>query len=173
MAEYKKNLLDTLGEVYETMYEHIVLNVHRVEEKTTPLLNELIEEAKKDAVKLGEFTKEETEIVAEELKRELQDMSAYLAENEHQLQDWLGFESALIKETLLENILKAANSSNLQLMALKDRLEKEAIYHTGQIKSPGRLVCDKCGEVLHFHKAGKVPPCPKCHATNFHRGIKP
>ncbi|WP_455234152.1 zinc ribbon-containing protein [Thiogranum longum] len=23
---------------------------------------------------------------------------------------------------------------------------------------------------MHFHKPGRIPPCPKCHATVFRRG---
>ncbi|MCK5669240.1 MAG: hypothetical protein KAI15_09155, partial [Gammaproteobacteria bacterium] len=40
---------------------------------------------------------------------------------------------------------------------------------TGEIAGFGTLVCDECGEKLHFHKSGHIPPCPKCHKTSFHR----
>ena len=42
-------------------------------------------------------------------------------------------------------------------------------YHTGEITGPGTLVCDNCGEELHFHKPSRIPPCPKCKGTSFHR----
>jgi Zn finger protein HypA/HybF involved in hydrogenase expression len=44
-----------------------------------------------------------------------------------------------------------------------------AEYHSGEIIGLGTLACDKCGEKLHFHNPGRIPPCPKCHGTHFHR----
>jgi len=56
---------------------------------------------------------------------------------------------------------------------MKQDAERPYIYRTGEMTGPGTLVCDKCEEHLHFHKVGHIPPCPKCHAVNFHRkGIK-
>ncbi len=55
------------------------------------------------------------------------------------------------------------------MLTLKNELDKRAHPHTGEIIGAGTLVCDQCGEKLHFHKAGKIPPCPKCHGTTFHR----
>ena len=57
-----------------------------------------------------------------------------------------------------------------KVLALKMELARRITPHTGEVTGAGTLVCDKCGEKLHFHKAGKIPPCPKCHATQFHRG---
>ena len=42
-------------------------------------------------------------------------------------------------------------------------------YHTGEISGPGTLLCVACGTELHLHKTGRIPPCPKCHATQFKR----
>ncbi len=170
MSNKPFNPVDILAEVYEKMYEDIVLKVHQLDDKSTPVLQTLIEESKANVAKFQTLSKEEANLVAEGLKRDMEDMSTYLSESEHQLEDWLGFETALIKQTLLEQILLAADKTTVQLLALNDRFERNSIYKTGEIKGPGTLCCDKCGEILHFHKAGKVPPCPKCHSTDYHRG---
>ena len=31
------------------------------------------------------------------------------------------------------------------------------------------LVCTVCGAETHMHRTGRIPPCPKCHATSFKR----
>ncbi|MBC8554830.1 MAG: hypothetical protein H8D23_34900 [Candidatus Brocadiales bacterium] len=41
-----------------------------------------------------------------------------------------------------------------------------------QVTGPGVLECDECGNQLHYYKAGRIPPCAKCHKTNFHRVMK-
>jgi hypothetical protein len=55
-------------------------------------------------------------------------------------------------------------------LKLKHDAERPYIYRTGEITGPGTLVCDNCEERLHFHKAGHIPPCPKCHGVIYHRG---
>ena len=42
-------------------------------------------------------------------------------------------------------------------------------WHSGQIAGIGTLECAQCGEQLHFHKTGRIPPCPKCAGTEFAR----
>lgn len=37
----RKDPLDVLGSVYETMYEHVAENLHNAKEKTGPLIHEL------------------------------------------------------------------------------------------------------------------------------------
>ncbi|MEE9491971.1 MAG: hypothetical protein V3W04_01145, partial [Gammaproteobacteria bacterium] len=42
-------------------------------------------------------------------------------------------------------------------------------YHTGEVTGPGTLHCAECEEILTFHQPGKIPQCPKCHSTTYHR----
>jgi hypothetical protein len=161
--------IDILGEVYEKMYESVAENFHKAEEKSGPILHKLVDEAKEEAVKLKEVSEENGEKLAEWLKRDLDDAVSYLAETGHELKDWLGFETRLLESEFIDLLLKAADNTTLKLIQLKENAEKASTYHTGEITGPGTLLCKACGEKLHFYKAGKVPPCPKCHATVFHR----
>jgi hypothetical protein len=40
-------------------------------------------------------------------------------------------------------------------------------YKTGEITSAGTLICDQCGGILHFYKAGKYPPAPAAMQPRF------
>ncbi|MDH5595020.1 MAG: zinc ribbon-containing protein, partial [Gammaproteobacteria bacterium] len=42
-------------------------------------------------------------------------------------------------------------------------------WHTGEVVGVGTLRCKACGELLHFHATGHIPPCPKCQKTVFNR----
>lgn len=161
--------LDALGEVYEKMFERAVENFHKAEEKSGALFHKLIDEAKEKAVELEEVSREDAEKLSAYIKRDLSDAADDLSKTGRELKDWLGFETTLLESSIFDLLLKAADKTTLELLKMKEDAQQASIYHTGEITGPGTLVCDQCGEKLHFRKAGKIPPCPKCHATTFHR----
>lgn len=161
--------LDILGVAYETMLERSATEFRKLEKKTGPALHSLIDNAKAKAVELGEITEDEAAHLAEYLKRDLSDASFYISEHGRELKDWLGFEDSLIAAELLDVFLQAADPTTVEMNELKLELAAQSIYKTGEVTGPGALACDECGEVLHFHKAGRIPPCPKCHKTSYHR----
>ena len=72
--------VDTLGAAYETMYEHVAENLHKVKDKTGPLLHQLVDEANEKAKEIEEITDEDAEKLTTWLKRDLDDVISYLAE---------------------------------------------------------------------------------------------
>ena len=161
--------LDSLGAIYETMYEQVAENLHKAKDKTGPLIHQLIDEAKDKAKEIEEVTEEDAEKLGAWLKRDLDDVISYLSETEYAVKDWLGFETSLIKNAMIRMMLETADKTTVELLRMKENAHKPYDYRTGEIAGFGTLICDECGEKLHFHKAGKIPPCPKCHKTSFHR----
>ncbi len=161
--------LDALGAIYENMYEHVADNLHKAKDKTGPLINKLIDEAKDKAIDIEDIAEEDAEKLAVWLRRDLDDAINYLSETEYALKDWLGFETSVLKNAMIHALLETADKTTLALLRMKDNAHEPYDYHTGEIAGFGTLICDECGERLHFHKAGHIPPCPKCHKTNFHR----
>jgi len=163
--------MDALGAIYEKMYEHTVENIHKVENKTEKLAHKLIDEAKDKTIKLEKLSQKEAEDLARYLKRDLNDTATYLSKTGHELKDWLGFETALLENEFLNLLLKVADETTVKLLQLKDDAQSTSNYHSGEITGPGTLVCDQCDEKIYFYKAQKIPPCPKCKATTFHRNF--
>ena len=161
--------IDALGAAYEKMYERAAENLHSTEKKSAQLLHKLIDEAKDKAVELKELSEDDAAKLADWLKRDLDDAISHIAETDEKLTDWLGFETTLIESALLYLLLETADKTTVELLQMKQNAERPYIYHTGEVTGPGMLICDQCGEVLHFHKAGRIPPCPRCHETQFHR----
>lgn len=64
----------------------------------------------------------------------------------------------------ITSLLHAASSV---LSDAADRAEKSLLFHSGEITSAGTLRCIACGYDIHMKKTGRVPPCPKCHTTEF------
>lgn len=165
------DIVEAMGEAYELMLERIAEGVDRLrkaEKQAEPEMGRLLGEAKEKAVELGELTREEADRVADYLDRDLKAAGSWLADTGEEFKDWLGMETALISDRLLDMFVKAADQTSVELQKLKERAEATE-YKTGEIAGPGTLVCTACGEQIHFKKAGHIPPCPKCSATTYKR----
>jgi len=161
-----KDPIEAMGEAYELLLEDAIKGVHKIEEKTGPALHHAIDEALIKSGKLEELTKEEAEKLAAYLKRDLIDAAQYIKESGEDFKTWFGFDIELIEDRLQELFTQAADQTTIELMELKEQASR---YRTGEITGPGTLCCNECGELLHFHRPGHIPPCPKCHGTEFKR----
>ncbi len=166
---------DHLVHGYERMLERVRRHLHEdesKEEKHESRLHEALERAKAKAVELGELTREEAEQVGAWLRRDLLHAADYLKEAGRDLVDWLALDLALLEQEFLEWFRQAVDQSRVELILFQEQLEEMAEWHTGEVTGPGVLVCVACGERLHFTRAGRIPPCPKCHGTVFRRAAR-
>ena len=165
--ETKEKLLKT----YHNMLEHVKDLWHDAEEKAIPTLSENIEKAAEKASELGELTLEEAEKLGGYIKHDLEDageyLSDYIAVNGPQLENWVKDELQFAEYEFADMFATLADKTRLELDALAERARQVGVWHTGEITNVGILYCKKCGEALHFKKPGHIPPCPKCHATEF------
>jgi hypothetical protein len=160
--------IEALGEAYELLLDKAVEKAHESKIKTGPAFHKLIDEVAQKSSDISELTGEEAQKVGKYLKRDLLDAASFLEKSGKALKDWLGFDLELLEDRLRDDFIKAADQTTVELLQLKQQAEA-AGYHTGEITGPGTLLCDQCGEKLHFHKAGHIPPCPKCKGVAFHR----
>jgi len=75
----------------------------------------------------------------------------------------------IIEQKVLELFLAVADKTRIELEQLAHPACKISQYHTGEITGPGSLICEACGEMIHFTTTGHIPPCPKCRKTAFKR----
>jgi len=159
-----------MSEAYEKLLKLSMKEFKLLEAKTGPLLHKLIDKTSESLSELDELTKEEAEKISIYLKRDLKEAASYMAETGEDFQKWLSIDADIIENYLYDHFKQAADQTTVELNKLKAEAEN-ASYHTGEITGPGILMCDVCGENLHFHKAGHIPPCAKCQGTYFHRLI--
>ena len=169
MSNQEPNAVEKLVSAYHRMVERLKHAIEEAEEHTAPNLQRNLERAKERAVELGELTREEAEKVAEYVRRDVQEAGSYLAETGHDLRDWLRVDLALIEAGLLNMFSRVADRSRLEMLEFQRALQEGPLYHTGEVAGPGVLACTACGQEVHFHDAGHIPPCPKCHGTTFRR----
>ncbi|BBP02330.1 zinc ribbon-containing protein [Sulfuriferula nivalis] len=156
--------IDGMGEAYELLLE----NVLKKTRQSGIVAREVYDEIRNEIIALDKFSDDEVDKLEVYIKRDLIDAAQYLDENGKDLTAWIGFDIALIKRDFLERFTNAADQTTVALARLKLKAEI-AGYKTGELTGLGTLVCDQCGEKLHFHKPGHIPPCPKCNSTHFHR----
>ncbi len=159
---------ERLIEAYRTMVERVHEAMDHLGEEVDRL-QEAVGHARDRAVELGELTREEAENLAAYVKRDLEEARRYLAEERHELAGWFYIDRELIEASLLEFFFKAADPTEVELLRLKEQAREAAVYRTGEISGPGALQCTACGELIHFSRPGRIPPCPKCHGTTFVR----
>lgn len=163
--------IEALGEAYEMLLDKTIEEAHTAKEKSGPALHKLIDEITQKSSDVNELAGEETVKIGKYLKRDLLDAATYLEKTGKELKDWLGFDLTYLEDRLRDNFSQAADQTTVELLKLKQEAEA-AGYHTGEITGPGTLICDQCGEILHFHKAGHIPPCPRCKGSRYHRAAE-
>jgi hypothetical protein len=155
---------------YNRMLERVRSAIEGTEKEARPLVSHVIGRAKEKAVELGELTREEAEKVGHYLRRDLEDAGEYLSSDRaEEFMDWLRLDVQLVEQRLLELMTSVADKTKVELIELQRQAERTPEYHTGEVAGIGTLVCASCGQPVHFHATGHVPPCPKCHGTVFVR----
>lgn len=154
---------------YNRMMERVKATIDEAGDKAIPSLRHNIEQAREKAVELGELSREEADKVAMYLQRDLQDAARYIGESGTDLRDWLKIDLELIEDRMLDAMFGVADQTRLQMLQFQDELAEHALWHTGEVTGPGALRCTGCGEEIHFHQTGRIPPCPACHGTVFQR----
>lgn len=170
MSEHNKpDTVDKLVEAYERMLKRTHETIGQAEKETVPAFGELLHKARDNMVELGELTREEANKVAAYVERDIHDAASYIADTGEDLKKWWRFDLDQIEQRLLDTFSQVADQTSVELRNWAEQARQAGLYHTGEITGPGTLVCDACGAEMNMHKTGRIPPCPKCHATSFQR----
>jgi len=170
MSEQEKpDAVDRLVDAYERMLKRVHETIEQAEKEAVPAFRELLHKTRDNMVELGELTREEANKVAEYVERDIKDAASYIADTGEDMKSWWRFDLDLIEQRMLEMFSRVADQTSVQLRNWAEQARQASLYHTGEVTGPGTLVCDSCGAEMHMHKTGRIPPCPKCHATDFKR----
>lgn len=160
---------EKLVHAYNRMMERVKTLLEKSEDKSLAALERSVNLAKDKAVELGELSREEAERIGAYLRRDLEDAGAYLASSGNELESWLHFDIELVEERLWEAFTAAADQTKLAFLELAEQARRASEYNTGDVTAVGTLQCENCGELLHLHATGPIPPCPHCGHTRFIR----
>jgi len=170
MSESEKpDAVDKLVDAYEHMLKSTHEMIARAEKETVPAFRELLHKTRDNMVELGELTREEANKVSEYVERDIKDAAIYIADTGEDLKKWWRFDLDLMEQRMLDAFSHVADQTSLQLRNWAEQARQAGLYHTGEVTGAGTLVCEACGAEMHMHKTGRIPPCPKCRATEFKR----
>jgi len=161
--------IDKLVDGYDTFMEQLSAWVEKADENAGPLLVNGLRDAEKFMHDLGKWSSEEIDLLSRYVKRDIHDISQNLEEQNKTLIDWLQFDVQRVESGVLEVLSSMTDKTRIELDKIKHLAEESNSWHTGEVTSVGTISCKECGTELHYHKAGRIPPCPKCHNTEFIR----
>ncbi len=160
---------ELLSHTYDRISELAQKILHEKDSKNAKAVAESVHEAKELLLKAGEIPQQHAEDIATSILRDLHDAATSLLMEERDLTDWLRLDLLLIEKKALHRFQTLVDFTKVGLSHLKKTLQRLDEWRTGEITTIGTLQCKKCGEILHFHKTGRIPPCPKCQGTTFQR----
>jgi hypothetical protein len=170
MADDRKTNEDVTSPHLVRAYRRMLERAREIlENETRPSLKDAVERARKSTVELGEVTREEADHVAGYLQRDLHDAGDYLSRTGRELREWAQIDLSMVEHGLVDLFVRAADRTRLDMEAFNRELKSGPLYRSGEMTGPGTLRCGNCGQLMHFHEPGHIPPCPKCHKTEFRR----
>jgi len=169
MPHNDEKLSEKLSHAYDEFLHTAKEFIDVTEKEAQPAIQDAVEKTKEKMAEVTELTAEEIEKISNYVMRDLQDAARYIAFGERELGDWLRIDALYLEDKFMEAFSKMVDHTKMALNDIENKAFIASEWHTGEITSAGTLVCEKCGEILHFKKTGHVPPCPKCHHTVFVR----
>lgn len=161
---------DKLLQAFNHMVDELHAAIEKAEEKVAPTLDEMLTNAEKLSKQLYALTQDEIKSVSEHLKRDIAHAREYMQTEGREFNQWLKFDIKQVEDKFADFLSKAADKSWIDFHAFKKN-RQNTLYKTGEICGPGTLRCLDCGQEMKLTKNSRIPPCPKCHKTEFEREV--
>ncbi|WP_148863455.1 zinc ribbon-containing protein [Marinobacter fonticola] len=157
-------------QVYNRMLERVVSRLNRMERKSWEGLRESLDEAVEFEKGLEELTREEIDLLAAYVKRDVGHLMHFVDETGGDAGEWLRLDLALIEQKLLELLFSVADKTRLETLELDHKLHHgPSQYISGEIATAGVLRCLACGHMVCLVETSHIEPCEACNAHYFER----
>ncbi|MEW6446163.1 MAG: zinc ribbon-containing protein [Pseudomonadota bacterium] len=132
-------------------------------------MEEALYKAREAAMTLGELTREEADEIVDALRRDVDDVALTMIQAEAGFRTWMETDLTVAEQAMLVRALSSADPTTLEWMLLRESWEerRRVVARTGQVAEAGSYECLACGEIIHLHAEGVVPPCPRCKGTDY------
>ena len=161
---------DKLLQAFNHMVDELHAAVEKAEEKIPPTIEEMVKNTEEVSKKLYELTSEEAKHLSASFRREVSNARDYLETEGKELNDWLRFDYKQVEGRFFDMLKQAADKNWLDFRSFKEH-QQNTLYKTGEVCAPGTLRCLDCGQEMQLKANSRIPPCPKCHQTQFERMV--
>jgi len=133
-------------------------------EKSSEFASVAMEKARKQLTAAGAFSEEQGKNLKAFLERDFTQMAQTMRDEAREKLNPSRVSAGAMSS--LSSLLSFAGNA---LSSVAEKTQQTISCRSGEITSAGTLTCIACEHELHFKKTGRVPPCPKCHATEFRK----
>ncbi len=161
---------DKLLKAFNHMVDELHAAVEKAEEKVAPTIDEMLQKAEQTSSKLFELTQDEIKTISSTLKRDIAHARDYMQTEGREFNQWLKFDVKQVEDKFADFLKQAADKNWLDFRAFKE-YQQNTLYKTGEICCAATLRCLDCGQEMTLKKNSRIPPCPKCHKTDFERVV--
>jgi len=178
----KTNTTDTTAKVEQTpvqkeelaAYEKLRLEVKKILDKlldsiSAEEIGKAVDDAGRRLKESGEHTQETVNKMTGTLKKDLLSSYKTTGTQLEEFADSAGVLFDLFRDKSGEIISMVAKAMGEWSQQVGDKLDDMLVYHSGETTHGGTFVCTACGQTLTLKKPGHLPPCPKCHKSEFRR----
>ena len=168
MSEQKDKLL----QAFNHMVDEVHAAIEKAEETLSPTIDEMVKNAQTLSKNLYALTTDEAKSLSESLKRDIAHARKYMDTDGKEFKEWLNFDIELVEDRFIDMLSRAADKTWLDFRLFEQQNLLNSVYKTGELCSAGTLSCNSCGQEMKFTKNTRIPPCPKCHKTEFKRAVE-
>ena len=131
-------------------------------EKSTEIAQATMEKARLQLTAAGTFSEEQGQKLKTFLERDFGQVAETLRDEAKVKLNPSRLGAGALSS--LSSLLEVAGSA---LSSIAEKAKEPLLCRSGEITAAGTLTCVSCGNHMHFKKTGRIPPCPKCHKTEF------
>jgi len=131
-------------------------------EKSAAFAQTALEKARKQLTSAGAFSEEQGLKLKKFMERDFAHMATEMRDEAKEKLD-----PSRLSVGALSSIASLLRGAGSMLSDVANRADRNLKCRSGEITTAGTLICSACGHEIHKRKTGRVPPCPKCHATEF------
>lgn len=156
--------------VYNRMLERVVNRLNQMERKSWDSLRDAVDEAVEFENGLEELTREEVDLLAAYVRRDVSHLMHFVGETGEGVGEWLRLDLALIEHQLLDLLFSVADKTRLDTLELDHKLHHQpGQYISGEIATAGVLRCVSCGHMVCLVETSHIEPCEACGSHYFER----
>ena len=163
---------DKLLQAFNHMVDEVHASIEKAEEALSPTIDEMLENAQTMSKNLYALSQDEAKSLSNHLKRDIKNARQYMDTDGKEFKEWLNFDIELVEDRFVDMLTKAADKTWLDFRMFEQKTQENSVYRTGEYCSAGTLSCKSCDQVMKFTKNTRIPPCPKCHKTEFERLVE-
>lgn len=157
-------------EAYNRMLEKVQSRLTEVEKQSADTLREGIDEAVDAETHIAELTREEIDLLATYVRRDVSHLMQFVDETGDGVGDWLRLDLALLERQLRDLLFSIADQTRLDTLELEHKLDHDpGQYVSGEIATAGVLRCVNCEHMVCLVETSHIQPCDACGSHYFER----